>query len=432
MSEYFKKTFSVLSTQVLILPLTVLAGIIIARFLGPAGKGSLTLIVLIATTMKLLGGMGMEFANVYYASKERKSLPNIISNNIVVWLFSTTVLICIFILIRPFLCTSILKNIHPQIINFAIIVFPFILGYGFVQTLFQGLEKFKEYNILRISEPATKLTLVVLLIIVFKLNIKGGFIAILLSYVVPVILSIVLIKNYVKYPLSINKKHLVKSIKYGLKGQVGIFFQFFNYRLDMFLVSYYLDIREVGLYALSVVIAEFLWYIPNSISVTLFPKVSAKDTRSANEFTRKVSRTSITIMLMAGSVICLVAPFLIRLFYGERFIESVIPLRILIPGVIAFGMVKILTGHLHGRGKPQYGSIVTVCSLLLTILFDLLLIPRLGITGAALATTFAYLFSFVLTLVFFVNVTGLSLKEILIPDFGSVYLILRRIFRMKK
>jgi len=432
MSEYFKKTFSVLSTQVLILPLTVLAGIIIARFLGPAGKGSLTLIVLIATTMKLLGGMGMEFANVYYASKERKSLPNIISNNIVVWLFSTTVLICIFILIRPFLCTSILKNIHPQIINFAIIVFPFILGYGFVQTLFQGLEKFKEYNILRISEPATKLTLVVLLIIVFKLNIKGGFIAILLSYVVPVILSIVLIKNYVKYPLSINKKHLVKSIKYGLKGQVGIFFQFFNYRLDMFLVSYYLDIREVGLYALSVVIAEFLWYIPNSISVTLFPKVSAKDTRSANEFTRKVSRTSITIMLMAGSVICLVAPFLIRLFYGERFIESVIPLRILIPGVIAFGMVKILTGHLHGRGKPQYGSIVTVCSLLLTILFDLLLIPRLGITGAALATTFAYLFSSVLTLVFFVNVTGLSLKEILIPDFGSVYLILRRIFRMKK
>ena len=432
MSEYFKKTFSVLSTQVLILPLTVLAGIIIARFLGPAGKGSLTLIVLIATTMKLLGGMGMEFANVYYASKERKSLPNIISNNIVVWLFSTTVLICIFILIRPFLCTSILKNIHPQIINFAIIVFPFILGYGFVQTLFQGLEKFKEYNILRISEPATKLTLVVLLIIVFKLNIKGGFIAILLSYVVPVILSIVLIKNYVKYPLSINKKHLVKSIKYGLKGQVGIFFQFFNYRLDMFLVSYYLDIREVGLYALSVVIAEFLWYIPNSISVTLFPKVSAKDTRSANEFTRKVSRTSITIMLMAGSVICLVAPFLIRLFYGERFIESVIPLRILIPGVIAFGMVKILTGHLHGRGKPQYGSIVTVCSLLLTILFDLLLIPRLGITGAALATTFAYLFSFVLTLVFFVNVTGLSLKEILIPDFGSVYLVLRRIFRMKK
>ncbi|HEC79095.1 MAG TPA: hypothetical protein ENI34_08155 [candidate division WOR-3 bacterium] len=432
MSEYFKKTFSVLSTQVLILPLTVLAGIIIARFLGPAGKGSLTLIVLIATTMKLLGGMGMEFANVYYASKERKSLPNIISNNIVVWLFSTTVLICIFILARPFLCTSILKNIHPQIINFAIIVFPFILGYGFVQTLFQGLEKFKEYNILRISEPVTKLTLVVLLIIVFKLNIKGGFIAILLSYVVPVILSIVLIKNYVKYPLSINKKHLVKSIKYGLKGQVGIFFQFFNYRLDMFLVSYYLDIREVGLYALSVVIAEFLWYIPNSISVTLFPKVSAKDTRSANEFTRKVSRTSITIMLMAGSVICLVAPFLIRIFYGERFIESVIPLRILIPGVIAFGMVKILTGHLHGRGKPQYGSIVTVCSLLLTILFDLLLIPRLGITGAALATTFAYLFSFVLTLVFFVNVTGLSLKEILIPDFGSVYLVLRRIFRMKK
>ncbi len=431
MSEYFKKTFSVLSTQVLILPLTILAGIIIARFLGPEGKGTLTLIVLIATTMKLLGGMGMEFANVYYSSKEREYLHNIITNNIVVWLFSTIVLCGIFFLIRNFLCSTLLKNVDIQVINFAIILFPFILGYGFMQTLFQGLEQFKEYNMLRISEPTTKLTLVVLLIMIFKLNILGGFFAIFASYLVPGILAIALLKSYVKYPLSLNKRYLVKSIKYGLKGQVGIFFQFFNYRLDMFLVSYYLSIKEVGLYALSVVIAEFLWYIPNSISITLFPKVSAKDKSSANEFTRRISRTSITIMLIAGSIICLIAPVLIRIFYGEQFTESVIPLRILLPGIIAFGMVKILTGHLHGRGKPQYGSIVTVCSLLLTILFDLLLIPRFGIIGAALATTFAYLFSFILTLFFFINVTGLSLKEILIPDFNTVYSVMQRIFRIK-
>ena len=199
----------------------------------------------------------------------------------------------------------------------------------------------------------------------------------------------------------------------------------------MFLVSYYLSIREVGLYALSVVIAELLWYIPNSISITLFPKVSAKDRSSANEFTRRVSRALITIMLIAGSIICLIAPVLIRIFYGEQFTESVIPLRILLPGIIAFGMVKILTGHLHGRGKPQYGSIVTVCSLLLTILFDLLLIPRFGIIGAALATTFAYLFSLILTLFFFINMTGLSLKEILIPDFNVVYFVVQRILRIK-
>lgn len=420
MFEYFKKTLSVFLTQSLMLPLIIASSILIARYLGPEGKGILALIFLIAAILKLFGGIGMEFANVYFTSKNRSRLDEMFSNNIFIWFISSAILIILALFSRDFVMNNLLPNLDPTTFNFAIIIFPFLMWLGFCRALFQGLEKFTQLNLLKLTEPVTKLGAVVTFVLVLRMGIEGGILALTSSYLLPAVIALILILQYSKPRFPINKSLLSKNIKYGIKAQAGLLFQFFNYRFDMFLVNYFLDIKAVGFYSVSVTIAELLWYVPNSISLTLFPKVSSKDKKSANEFTSRVCRTSIAIMLIVALLLGILGSILIPVLYGNRFSVSILPLQILLPGVIMLGLVKMLTGHLQGRGRPHYGSIVTFCSFTLTFVLDFLLIPRMGIIGAALATTFAYSFSFILILLFFTKESGLRLHEFLIPDFRSV------------
>ncbi len=425
MSDYTKKTLGVLSTQVFIFPLSMISGILIARYLGPSGKGVLAIMLLVSTVIKLLGGMGMEFSNVYFTSKKPTRFHEIFSNNLLIWIASSAFFALIALLLRDYVLSRFLPGFDSKMFNLAVLIFPFLLWSGYALTLCQGLERFFKFNMLRIIEPVTRLVGLILLVVILRRGITGGAHAIFLSYFVPTVLSFLILAKHVKSKLSIEKKLLGESIKYGMKGQIGIFFQFFNYRLDMFLVNYFLDINAVGLYSVSVTIAELLWYVPNSISLTLFPRVSRKERTPASEFTGRVSRNSIAVMLLSALVLGLLGQYLIPVLYGNDFVQSILPLQILLPGIIAFGLVKILTNHLHGMGKPYYGSIVTICSLVLTLVFDMLLIPRIGILGAAIATTGAYLISLLLTIVFFIKESHLTLMKFMLPSFEFLSIIKR-------
>jgi Na+-driven multidrug efflux pump len=63
---------------------------------------------------------------------------------------------------------------------------------------------------------------------------------------------------------------------------------------------------------------------------------------------------------------------------------------VLLPGVILLGSAKVLTNEMVGRGYPQYNSINAGIAFILTVMFDLILIPRLGVLGAALASSISY------------------------------------------
>ena len=432
MISYIKKTLSVFATQVAILPITLITGILIARFLGPEGKGLLALIVLILTLLKLLGSLGLEFSNVYFISRNKNQINNVFTVNILITILANIVLILLLFFFRKSLIDLLLPTFDSKFFCFLYFLFLPFLWLNLTRTIFQGLENFKLFNILKFVEPAIKLIAIIMLVVIFKFGILGGMYALSLSLIIPAICATIFLLRKSKPKLSINRRFLRDTVKYGIKGQIGLFFQFFNYRFDMFLVSYFLSISAVGYYSISVTIAELLWYIPSSIATTLFPKIASQDKQTANRFICGIVSTSILILAITTFVVGIFAPLLIPVIYGRQFSQSTIPLQVLLPGIFAFGLVKILTSYLHGRGKPHYGSIVTVCSLIITILLDFILIPQMQITGAALATSVAYISSLILTIIFFTRNSGLRLHEFIIPSLNKIKTTLALVNEAKK
>ena len=90
--------------------------------------------------------------------------------------------------------------------------------------------------------------------------------------------------------------------------------------------------------------------------------------------------------------------------FSSAFLGAYIPLLVLLPGVVLLGSCKVLANDIGGRGFPHYNSINSGLSFVATVIFDLLLIPKMGVVGAALASTLSYILGFVLAVIFYISV----------------------------
>ncbi len=186
--------------------------------------------------------------------------------------------------------------------------------------------------------------------------------------------------------------------------------QFLNYRMDLFLVAFFLGPTEVGLYALAGSIAQLIWLVSQSGATALLPNVAAsrEEMRDVATHSALVARVAFTVSLAAAIGMALVAGVLVPFIYGDRFAGSVPAILWLLPGVVVFAPVNIIGAFMAGIGRPRLNLIVSTVSFVATLVLDLILIPRAGIIGAAIASSASYSTAAVMMFGLFTRITGLS------------------------
>ena len=183
----------------------------------------------------------------------------------------------------------------------------------------------------------------------------------------------------------------------------------------MFVVGFFAGTASVSRYTLAVSLGQLLWLMSNSVATVLLPKIAAStDDGVGIRHTARVTRLSLWATAVCAAALALLATQAIRCFYGEAFRPSVMALLWLLPGIVLFSIANVLAAYIAGIGKPRLNLLVSGVSLIVTITLDLLLIPRLNIVGAAIASTVSYSLS-ALLIIFFRRETGASLREILLP-----------------
>lgn len=222
---------------------------------------------------------------------------------------------------------------------------------------------------------------------------------------------VVIVRNGGKLWPSWHKTAVIELLKYGLRGYFGNLLQFYNYRLDNFLVNYYLGASGVGIYSISVRLAELLWRFPDAVGFVIFPKAATTSAETMNRITPRIFRLTLIITILGGAFLALFGHPLITWVYTDQFASAFIPMLWLLPGVILLGAAKVLTNEIAGRGFPHYNSLNSGLALILTIGFDLLLIPKWGVTGAAAASTIAYSVIFVSSIAAYIHISRLTVDQ---------------------
>lgn len=414
----------IFSTKIITVILGIAVAIIIAKVLGPSGKGSYALIILIPTLLLILGNLGIGISNVYLGGKKKYNWGDITSNSLISALGLGTILIIAFLIYFLNFPPSFLKDIEPQCILLVTLVLPFSFLTMYFNHILLGQNRIKEYNLVRLSQSS----ILVILIVFFLLALNGGIFGAILAWVcstlVTTIISILLVHKTTRITWFFYPPLFRDSIKFGIKGYLGDVIQLLNYRLDMFLIAFFMSISFVGYYSVAVVLAEALWYFPAAVGVVIFARTPGLSTKEANKSTPQICRNTFFITILAALVLFALGRYIITLFFGSVFLLALKPLWILLPGVIALSICKVLGNEITGRGRPLINTIASGVSLAMNVPLNLLLIPRMGIVGAAWASSVSYTVTAIIVLIAFMKISKNSLFDTIIikPQDLKVYI----------
>ncbi|MFC4558016.1 flippase [Virgibacillus kekensis] len=425
-NSFMRNSFLTITRQVLSIIIGLLSMIIIARYLGPEGQGSYSLIILIPTMLYTFLNIGIEVSTVYYVGKKTVSLNDGYKTNLFLSLALSFIgIIAGLIVIFGF--SEKFAGIDQTLLLLILIVLPLYMLKQFLQSIFQAKQDFTAFNSVLILGQGSILIFVTIFLVLFDLGLGFALLSYGLGQLVALITVLYLLKK--KYGLWINKgkfskQHYKNSIKYGLKSHLSNIMSFLNYRLDILLIGFFLNATSVGFYTIAVSIAEKLWILSKSISAVLFPRIaSSNDEDDKNNITSMVSRMVFAISAVGGVVLFFISGFLIELLFGNEYGASIEPFKILLPGIVLGSMARLISNDIAGRGKPEINMYTSICMVITNVILNILLIPKYGIEGAAYATTVTYTVNWIIKVIIFKRLTGLKLNSFILVNQKDLQLI---------
>jgi O-antigen/teichoic acid export membrane protein len=183
---------------------------------------------------------------------------------------------------------------------------------------------------------------------------------------------------------------------YGMRGQIGGAFALVNLRLDFVLLGVFASTAVVGSYAVASKFAELLRLPSLALTYVLYPQFAREaqaDRASAAQRARRLLLPALAVTVVAAIPAGILAEVALPLLYGRAFQSAVLPAQILLVGLCVEGAAGVMIAYLYGIGRPGLNSLALGAGAALTVLLDILLIPRFGAVGAAVASSAAYLTS---------------------------------------
>jgi O-antigen/teichoic acid export membrane protein len=393
------------ASQVASLVTTFLSGVIIARTLGPSGKGTYSLVVLAYAFVVLIGNLGVPVFVASTVGKQKHGVDTLLRNSFFLFACSTVLVTCVFLVLRAWLGQR--APLAPFLGLLAVVV-PLGLLREHLAVFLQGLNKIGRFALTRVIGQLVSM----FLLLMFLLSHPGIWTALycwLAGEVVSVGVTLALVWPFATPGISLLPSLLKESLRFGGAVCLGNFIGMASLRLDVFLVAYFLGAAAVGLYSVAAAISSLIMYLPSAMAVALLPRFASATTEESYELTARACRMAILWGLGCAVVLFAVGGVLIRAVYGNAFSPSVNAMMILIPGTVIYGLAHITTAYFNGfAGRPAINTALAGVSLIIGIGLDLVLIPAFGIAGASLASSAAYLLSMTVTLTVFAKVSGRS------------------------
>ena len=171
---------------------------------------------------------------------------------------------------------------------------------------------------------------------------------------------------------------------------------FANARLDQLLMITLVAPRELGLYVVAANIGSFAW-IDHRRHLAAAAGAHLREARSG--WRRGLCGRSSRCLALLTLVVAALTPLVLEVLFGPEFTDAAEPAWVLLAAGLPFAGGEILKQTLNGVGRPGLTAIGQAAALAVTVPGLLLLIPEMGIVGAALVSLVAYTVNFLILLV---------------------------------
>jgi len=395
--------------------------IILARGLTVEDYGLFFAVFSFVSFLLFFRDLGLGSALVkHLAEFKAKKQFNEIKTGIFSVFFSLLILSAIFglvlYLLAPILAENYFQDARAEtILYFFIAYILFSALFMFIGNIFQGLQKIKIFSLMEPIRCA-----LVVGIIFFLIKWDYGILAPVMAYTLSWLIVFVIflpfawsIISFLKYKVQnmpqITKQLYVFGIAIAL-AQIGAKV---IARIDTLMLTYFTSLTDVGIYNVVQPTALLFLFFSSSITPVLYPLVSElwakKDKKRLTEGIGLLHKYSFILTMPAFLTMLVFSSLFIKITFGEKYVVGSLTLQILLAGILFLLVATVNNTVLSAIGKPSAVTKSFIIAAAINFVLNLILIPLLGINGAAIATSVSYLILLVMSTKYLVSYVQLKI-----------------------
>jgi O-antigen/teichoic acid export membrane protein len=384
-----------IATGLSIQAVLVVTGPLLARMLGPDGRGFLAALTLWPLVITQLGNLGIPSALTYSIARDRSASRALARLGLSFFAPQTVILI-------GFQAVWLLLILHgdPHEVRVAgwltLALVPAMLAQQYGLGLLQGHLRLRLFNALRLLPWLLYAIGVAALFVAGERAIVPIVAVLLTAFAISgssCLVSGLRLSRGRSRP-SVGRRFLVS---FGLRGLLSSFSAVDVLRPDQVVLALFLSPSALGLYVVGLAFTNLPYFIAKSIGLIAFPWVaSQREQADARRTMWSLLWLTTGIAVLIVAVLCATAHWLVPIFFGSRFSAAVTVTYIVLPGTIFLSARRVLSEGLKGRGYPLAGTLGELLSLAWVAIALAVSVPLWGIYGAAVSLCSSYVVSLLL------------------------------------
>ncbi|CAA6807619.1 MAG: O-antigen translocase [uncultured Sulfurovum sp.] len=401
MKEIFRGAFIIFIFKIMGAISLFLTYILIPRYYGVEAFGIFNLmfgLIMVATVLSRIG-LDIYVIRIIPTLKENYGEVSLFLKRVLQILFMTSISVTlVFLVFLEPINEYIFKSMDASfyLVILALMILPYTL-FNVLVEVFRGLDDIKIYSFFRNLSQNGTILLLLFSSIVFSLPYQPVEILFIALILITIAVIFVLFWFLKKREISIlaKGKYQEKIVKHAYPMFLTASIMFLMGYVDSFMIAYYLDEYQVGIYGACISLSMILTFIPIAIGGYISPKIAESYDRKEFLKVKALFKDSLKLIFLTTIPIFVLmivfADFFLGLF-GTAFVVATTTLLIINFGFLSeaicgpVGFVMNMTDNQHIFMK------ILGVSLLINIIFNALLIPSYGINGAAIALLLSMLF----------------------------------------
>jgi len=363
------------------------------------------------TMLTLMFTVGCTTASTYFVASKKFTLSEGLIYTCIYGIIGSALAIAVgLVLLR--LPLEFVKKASLPAFYLALCVIPIsLMGQTFVQIL-SSLSRFGASTAFSALFNLGRLLMTVVFLGALSWGVNGALFAILLAHVMTVLsVCLFFFRNYRLPWVTPSLHRMGEMLNYGIRFYLASISSMVNIQIGTMILAFFASREEIGLFAVASTLTVYVMMIPDTLSTILLPRVAIDNSGRKLLIARCLRLTA----AISGGILLLMAIFarpILVILFSSAFIPAIPLVWILTIAMFFRATSKVFVPYLIGSNHPGILSLSYSAGMVVSLVMMLLLLPAIGLPGAAIGMMAGYLTIFSVTLIAFCRFSGLDLREI--------------------
>lgn len=378
-----------------------------SRVLGPIGIGKVQFVSTFIQYFVLISALGIPIYGIREIAKSRNNsvqLSKVFSELLMLNFFTGFGLFIIY-----FLVVYLVPDLRNDLPFYQIASLMLLLGFCNIDWFFSGMERFKFIALRSVFIKVAAIFFLFFIVRTGSDDLNYLWITILIT-VVNNLINLWAARKIVNFKL-VNIKSIFKHLKpllliFSTVAAISIYAL-----LDTIFLGFIKGYGAVGYYTSGTKISKLAIPVLTSLGMVLIPRIAQSFKEDKLSEVKSLVGDSLSLVILMGLPMTIglmtLAPELVMLFSGEKFVNAILPMQIFTPVVLLIGISNVYAIQvLTPAGKDKYVTVSVVIGLVVSLILNFILIPKLSYIGAAITN----LISEFVVMIFFIHFTNKVIK----------------------